>query len=966
MPPFVPRKRRLSSPPTPQPQAKSRAPAAERKPTLFDTLDAAPKKANTTEDDQAFLDKLNEYSSDSSLTDFSSFDFEDVDIGRPSKQPLQGESDDEDVDWEDAVAPTSSVPITPAPAPSGDLELTLDKAARHSFIDPHGKKKGPSKIERHIRVQTHCMHVQFLLFHNLLRNAWTCDQDVQKILLGHMTPRATQEMERWQNASGIVLKRQEPREKAKGKGKRRRDSRSAGSRNDRDWGHRAEKLEDGMPNLSRGDPTIRFLKALSMFWRKKFCIDRPGLRKQGYKPLPTLEEEVSSFLDDPTLWHEHGERIESLQDYRALAKEMHGSRDVGAQLFAALLRALGFEARLVASLQPVGFGWSKNEEAAIKKKKGEKQPTAASSSDGHEPSDVLGSAKRKRPKPSVKKPNNSGSGSRGAEQEPIELSETSIGGEDPASDDLSVVEIEPLKPNRRTMSNDADLASPIYWTEVLSPITNRYIAVDPLILNTVAHTQELLATFEPRSTQPEKAKQVLAYVVAFSSDGTAKDVTVRYLKRRMWPGKTKGVRMPVEKVPVFNHRGKTKRHEEFDWFKSVMSGYSRSAEKRTSVDDLEEEQDLKAMKPVKQVTAGEETLQGYKSSAAFVLERHLRREEALLPAAKHVKMFKSGKADKAIEEKVFRRADVVACKTSESWHKEGLEVKAGEHPLKLVPIRAMTLNRKREVEQAEVEAGEKPKQGLYSRNQTDWIIPPPIENGVIPRNAYGNIDCFVPSMVPKGAVHMPYRGLVKVCRRLNIDYAEAVVGFEFGAQRAVPVVSGVVVAEENEEAIIQAWRIDEEERIKKEEGKREKMALAMWRKLLMGMRILARVRDEYGGSDGHILDEVNPFTNRNKSTSNAKLKPGARQETERDDPLNGNDDASMGRFLQHARDMEEQQAGGFFLPGHEGEDASHQGGFIVEDEAGPVKRQKPTTVQSSPHTSAPETLSSSNPEPPSL
>lgn len=37
---------------------------------------------------------------------------------------------------------------------------------------------------------------------------------------------------------------------------------------------------------------------------------------------------------------------------------------------------------------------------------------------------------------------------------------------------------------------------------------------------------------------------------------------------------------------------------------------------------------------------------------------------------------------------------------------------------------------------------------------------------------------------------------------MGLDFAEAVTGFEFGKQRAVPVITGVVVPEEHEQAII--------------------------------------------------------------------------------------------------------------------------------------------------------------------
>ena len=42
---------------------------------------------------------------------------------------------------------------------------------------------------------------------------------------------------------------------------------------------------------------------------------------------------------------------------------MKGSRDFGAQLFTALLRALGVETRLIFSLQPLGFNFGKQEDA---------------------------------------------------------------------------------------------------------------------------------------------------------------------------------------------------------------------------------------------------------------------------------------------------------------------------------------------------------------------------------------------------------------------------------------------------------------------------------------------------------------------------------------------------------------------------------------------------------------------------
>lgn len=955
MPPFIPRKRRLS---TPAPDLAT--PRSAEKPTLFDTADK-PRAAATIQANKAFLDSLNNTDSDTSLSDVSSSDFEDALPSRgPSKRQknIHREEDEDEIVWEDAIPPGTPATGPTSVEPSGDLELTLDKSIRTgSLTNPHSTKKGPSKIERQIRMSTHCMHVQFLMFHNSIRNAWICDQELQKILVDQLPSEMKEAIERWKLASGTVANDADTdlQTTPKGTGRKKGGKAAEDPRSQRDWGKPAQRQEIGVPNMSKGDPIIHLLATLTKYWRKKFLITAPGLRKQGYKSLATLETEIAAFQNEKHDPAEHGEKVDSLEAFRTHARACEGSRDVGAQLFTALVRGLGLEVRLVANLQPVGYGWSKSEEAVAKKKKPRKvAQTASNGRAGSDDDSQDTSSEEDRPTgstprsattklgPLPKRAAPRHSRTRGGRNAPInldnssELSSAPNIGDD--SDEDSVVDVTPSLPRKGPNKYyDKDMPFPIYWAEVVSPISHEIIPVDPLILTPpVASNPELLPSFEPRGAKAEKAKMVLAYVVAFSPDGSAKDVTTRYLKRHMWPGKTKSARIPVDKVPVYNRKGNIKHYEEYDWFKTVMSGYVRTDKMRTVVDDLEEAKDLRAVKlEKKESRAGEETLQNYKQSAEFVLERHLRREEALLPGAKPVKMFITGKGDKAKEENVFRREDVMICRTGESWHKEGRKVKPGEYPMKMVPVRAVTLTRKREVEEAERDGGEKLKQGLYAWDQTEWIIPPPIKDGVIPRNAFGNMDCYVPTMVPSGAVHIPLKSTVKICKRFAIDYAEAVTGFEFGKQRAVPVITGVVVAAEHENLVIDEWEKDEEERRQKEEGKREKMALHLWRKFLMGLRIVERVREEYGGdADAHMKEEMNPFTNNKKIKH---LKPGvSHTESTNGTTVRQVDQDDAGGFLP---DADESVAGGFFLPGHDREEAAHQhsGGFTVEDEIFPKR-----------------------------
>jgi xeroderma pigmentosum group C-complementing protein len=941
MPPFLPRKRLASVSPS---SVTSSTPRKRVK--LNDLLDADPGHSSDLQVVKNFT-MGDDDDSAPSLSDIDSDEFEDEPHAANTSQ-IQKEADqeeeyhDEDVNWEDAMADHATTPRKHDPIPGGVLELNLSR--NMDEIDDYElaraamtTKKGPTKIERQIRMQTHRMHVQFLLYHNAIRNHWACDKEVQEILVKQLPPAITKEIQKWRAASGLesvqdgLSKDKTSRSKSAKKAKL---TIGQDERSQRDWGRPSTRLEHGKPDLSRGDPIVSLLKVLAAYWKKRFSITAPGLRKQGYASAAARQRQIKSFKSDKHNPEKHGERVENLHKFRQLAVKCEGSRDIGAQLFTALLRGIGIESRLVNNLQPSGFGWTKNEQADLKKAGKNTEYTLKGSS--RNSLDAGGSPVSKERSAA----NNDTRRGRAREaQQADEIDgkglDSDIVGQDVWSDgdsvlseidDDSVIDVTPAAPARKPAKYDQDLPFPIYWTEVISPINSRVIPVSPLVLpNPVASTPEILSTFEPRGAEAEKAKQVMAYVVAHSSDGSAKDVTTRYLKKRMWPGKTKGSRIPIEKLPIYDTRGKIKRHEEHDWFKWLMSGYVRTDKMRTAVDDLEESTELVPNHPDKTESKKEgDTLQSLKSSAEFVLERFLRREEALRTNAKPARTFATGKGDKQKDENVYLRADVERCLSAESWHKEGRQIKEGEAPMKLVPIRAVTLTRKREVEEMQRQTGEKPTQGLYSRDQTEYIIPPPIKDGVIPRNAYGNIDCFVPSMVPRGAVHIPIRGTVRICKKLNIDYAEAVTGFEFGKKLAIPVVEGVVVAAENEQVVRDAWAEYSEQQRVKEEGKLEKAVLTLWKRMLMGLRIRERVSDTYQAvaeASGEVVDLGDGPGRLSDILSAAN-------------DLSGQDDASQ--------DIG-QDGGGFLLPHEDEQQAASSCELVVEHhDTVPEKKHKET------------------------
>jgi xeroderma pigmentosum group C-complementing protein len=928
MPPHVPRKHLRDPSPIGEGRThkrvdtgKEKAKASQaRRPTLYDDLDAT--NRNLSQQSNPLLKGLvADDDDDSELSSLSDGDFENVPIADHGNHQDDESDGDEDIEFEDV--PTSKAPAKTAPKPAGVAEITINKDLAYSLSDALGSGKGPSKRDRAVRNGTHRVHVLLLLWHNAIRNSWLCDLEVQAIMISHVPPRLWDEVDRWRRNSGLEVEVAEASKKSSQRGvKVKGKEKEVAGRGSKDWNSAAERLEEGVVDLSHGDPLFRLMKSLVAWWKQRFKVSAPGIRKRGYMSLQRLASLTKTYDGDPHDPDNFGERHEGIEDVRTCAQQCTGSRDIGSQLFTALLRALGMEARMVASLQPVGFGWSKLDDASPESESCQGiAGTPAVSEKGKDTNGTQnGNMSRRSGKSNTLSSRQTRRRSQQVAADPVEDSdEFKIEGKH--SDDEPVIEVQ-VTPRKAspTKKYDADLEFPHYWTEVLSPVTQKYLAVDPIVKSIIATNRELVESLEPRGGKADKAKQVIAYVVGFSPDGTAKDVTVRYLKRQMLPGRTKGMRVPIEKVPVYNRHGKVKRYEQFDWFKSAMRGYLRGGKKTpiTEIDEIEDSTELKPAKlEKKEVKEGEETLQYYKSSKEFALERHLKREEALLPNAPPVKIFRSkGKGGQIEEENVYLRSDVVQVKSAETWHKQGRAPVPGERPLKSVPYRAATINRRREIAEAERASGQKVLQGLYSFEQTEWIIPPPIQNGIIPKNEYGNIDLFVEHMCPRGAVHVPFRGAMRVCKRLQIDFAEAVVDFEFGHRMAVPVIQGVVIAEENHDMVMEELQKDEAERTRKEDEKRVKGALGSWRKFLMGMRIAERIRQDYGQLD----EGVEIFGHR-------------RQEAHAEDKAV--DEDTGGGFLPEGYEMEGEekeehlhQKSGFFACVDEDDDGEDP--FVVE------------------------------------
>ncbi|KAK6496489.1 hypothetical protein TWF481_002505 [Arthrobotrys musiformis] len=756
---------------------------------------------------------------DSGIDSTSSDDDSADDINKEGEE----EEEEEEGDWEvllDATEPVHKKlgPLKPSEnLEDGDLVLTLDK----SYNPPlPSKKKGASFCERRERLYTHVLHVICLMYHGHRRNVWLNDEELQRIILksveGTGAKKSAEAYLEFVNPKGSPSSSRptgsKGKKKGKGKGKQRKPDTPA-----------PEPPERPLLSVDSTDTKLVEVLALLMrLWKRKFHIDAPGLRKRGYSE--NIAEAISADKENQI------EKIQSLDDFRRRAGDLNGSRDTGAQLFTALLRALGFEARLVFSICPLGYSFSKaetreNDTPSPPKANASNVESSPESSDCDSSSDPESSGgKRQR--------------------------------------------------GRNTKTYDKDLKSPTFWTEVYSPIAERWIAIDALVTGCILSRKHDMAKFEPGGISASKSKQQISYVIAFNADKSARDVTVRYLSGMAFPGKTKGFRMPLFEREVFTNQGDLLTVEKFDLFSERILKCFQPHEMAKTPRDIKEDQEMQPRVPTESSTLPRRgfpsNVTGYKNHLEYVLERHLKREDCILPGELPVHSIVTGKATAEKMEMVYSRRSIIVGKPAENWYREGRVIKPNEQALKLVPSRAVTINRKREIEDAKREGDtEAGLVGLYGFYQTELYRPPPITDGVIPRNAYGNIDCFVTSMIPEGAAHVPWRNAVRLCKTLGIGFAEAVTGFEFKNKRAVPRIEGVLCLKENAEVLNEACRQDEEQRRLKEDGKRQQFCLALWKRFLIGLRIVERIEEDYGPetagpaliADNGLDPEQNPTAN---------------------------------------------------------------------------------------------------------
>lgn len=512
--------------------------------------------------------------------------------------------------------------------------------------------------------------------------------------------------------------------------------------------------------------------------------------------------------------------IETSKDLEDQVEKMSGSRETKAQLFVSLCRALGIPARLVISIQAPSWSVAASKVAAtigptrndsknskvLQRKRAMKEGQGKRRQTAHRPDDLMtseddgflssfsvasaveqqqGSARSKsrRSNGTASRPMSVASTAsiKSAAGKSVTMEEEDTGAEtktavqkkakeeeqdyrDEKWKNLEAplqVKYEPklriqkpkaLRPGEIAADSLSDVepvdisAPPTMWAEVFSKPWQRWITVDP-----VRGMVEPMGNRHMEPSSSDKSNR-LVYVVAFEEDGYARDVTARYTK-------TLHSRVSRMRPPPIKVGGQS-----MDWWANVVKAFHRPQQlERDAVEDIELEGSA-AKEPMPSSVAA------FKEHPVYTLEKHLKRDEVIFPARQ---------AGTFQGLPVFLQANVVACRSARQWYNQGRVVKAGEEALKWVKSRGYTIANKRAEEEARLQGQEGLQEGLYALFQTELYRPPPVVDGRVPTNSFGNIDLFVDTMLPEGAAHVPYTGAVRVAKKLGIHYAEAIVSVSF-------------------------------------------------------------------------------------------------------------------------------------------------------------------------------------------
>ncbi|CAF3607241.1 unnamed protein product [Adineta steineri] len=363
----------------------------------------------------------------------------------------------------------------------------------------------------------------------------------------------------------------------------------------------------------------------------------------------------------------------------------------------------------------------------------------------------------------------------------------------------------------KTKKESRRLMPRYYWIEIFLETTdNGYIPID-------VYTSKInsIMDFEVN------IKFSMLYVWAFDTDlssSYAKDVTKRYSQKWLTtPYRTAHIEHKTNGDPK--------------WYQKLMKKYQPKDKTKSRYSQHENKQieDQLARQPIPQ---SKSELVGH---PLYVLKSKLLKFEGIYPNdTPPVGWLK--------EEPIYPRENIHILRSKQTWLKEARQVNKDEEPYKIVDGRIKNMDRKMGVTT-------RPELELFGEWQTSDYVPPTAKDGIVPCNEYGNVDLFKPEMLPHGCVHINESNAARLCKKLQINYAEAITGFDAHGGGSHPVIEGIVICKEFEQTLRDALEEQKQITIEKEIKKKDERVYKNWRKLIRGLIIKQNLARKYADDD---------------------------------------------------------------------------------------------------------------------
>ncbi|URE22716.1 protein complementing XP-C cells [Musa troglodytarum] len=444
---------------------------------------------------------------------------------------------------------------------------------------------------------------------------------------------------------------------------------------------------------------------------------------------------------------------------------------------------------------------------------------------------------------------------------------------------------------------------PLYWAEVYcsgETLTGRWVHVDAA--NAIVDGAERVEAAAAACRRP------LRYVVAFAGNG-AKDVSRRYCmhwykiaSKRINAQWWEAVLAPLKKfesatagsvVQLEELHGKASPDREKKVISSVEMNFRDNQVTSQSplespcdadglgkkVSNLTKSMDLEALPnclwiesrdsledmelATRALTEPLPTNQlAYKNHHLYAIEKWLMKYQVLYPKGP-ILGYCSGHP-------VYPRSCVQNLQTKQKWLREGLQVRASEMPAKVVKRSRYFVSGQTSEVDVPKEGYGKPSVELFGKWQLESLKLPHAVNGIVPKNERGQVEAWSEKCLPPGTTHLRLPRLVPVAKRLEIDFAPAMVGFDFRNGRCIPAFDGIVVCSEFKDAILEAYAEEEERRESEERKRNENHALSRWFQLLSSIITRQHLKNSYvDSSSTHGTVSNDQKSNRNVSQENS-------------------------------------------------------------------------------------------------